>query len=132
MILSQSVLIVDDEQMTRSLLRMMLQREDYRIYEAGDGVEALTAVHQYRPDLILLDVMMPNMDGLTVCKRLREDVKTADMPIILLSAKTQSSAIREGLQAGADLYLTKPVPRDVLLQNIQELLPAAAVTAVSH
>jgi CheY-like chemotaxis protein len=70
------------------------------------------------------------MDGLTVCKRLREDVKTADMPIILLSAKTQSSAIQEGLQAGADLYLTKPVPREVLLQNIQELLPAAAVTAV--
>lgn len=131
MILSQSVLIVDDEQMTRSLLRMMLQREDYRIYEAGDGVEALTAVHQYRPDLILLDVMMPNMDGLTVCKRLREDVNTADMPIILLSAKTQSSAIREGLQAGANLYLTKPVPRDVLLQNIQSLLPVAAVSAVS-
>ena len=130
--MSQSVLIVDDEHMTRSLLRMMLQRENYRIYEAGDGVEALTAVHQYRPDLILLDVMMPNMDGLTVCKRLREDVNTADMPIILLSAKTQSSAIREGLQAGADLYLTKPVPRDVLLQNIQSLLPAAAVTAVSH
>ncbi len=130
MILSQSVLIVDDEQMTRSLLRMMLQREDYRIYEAGDGVEALTAVHQYRPDLILLDVMMPNMDGLTVCKRLREDVNTANMPIILLSAKTQSSAIQEGMQAGADLYLTKPVPRDVLLQNIQSLLPVAAVTAV--
>ncbi|HFE67198.1 MAG TPA: response regulator [Chloroflexi bacterium] len=131
MILSQSVLIVDDEQMTRSLLRMMLQREDYRIYEAGDGVEALTAVRQYHPDLILLDVMMPNMDGLTVCKRLREDVNTANMPIILLSAKTQSSAIQEGLQAGADLYLTKPVPRDVLLHNIQSLLPVAAVTAVS-
>ena len=131
MILSQSVLIVDDEPMTRGLLRMMLQREDYQIYEADDGVEALTAVRQYRPDIILLDVMMPNMDGLTVCRRLREDVNTADMPIILLSAKTHSSAIQEGLQAGANLYLTKPVPRDVLLQNIQNLLPVAAVTAVS-
>lgn len=129
--MNQSVLIVDDEPMTRGLLRMMLQREDYRIYEAGDGVEALTAVRQYRPDIILLDVMMPNMDGIAVCHHLREDRGTTDMPIILLSAKTDPNAIQEGLQAGANLYLTKPVPRDELLQSIQNLLPAATVTAVS-
>lgn len=129
--MSQSVLIVDDELMTRNLLRMMLQREDFQIFEASDGMEALTAVDTYRPDIILLDVMMPIMDGISVCKRLRQDENTADMPIIMLSAKTHSNAIQEGLQAGANLYLAKPVPRDVLLQSIQNLLPASVVTAVN-
>jgi len=127
--LSHSVLIVDDEPMTRSLLRMMLQREDYRIYEASDGMEALTAVRRHHPDIILLDVMMPNMDGITVCQHLRQDDETANMSIILFSAKTDSRAVQEGLQAGANRYLTKPVSRDLLLQSIQELLPAATAAS---
>lgn len=115
--------------MTRSLLRMMLQREDYRIYEASDGIEALTAVRRHHPDIILLDVMMPNMDGITVCQHLRQDNETANMSIILFSAKTDSRAVQEGLQAGANRYLTKPVSRDLLLQSIQELLPAATAAS---
>ena len=120
--MSWSVLIVDDEQETRELWRLLLEFAGYDIYEAVDGLDALEKVKLVQPDVILLDVMMPNMDGLEVCRRLRSQAATADLPIIMVSAKIQVEAIREGLDAGATRYLTKPVSRANLVETIREVV----------
>jgi DNA-binding response OmpR family regulator len=123
-ILNPSILIVDDEPMTRNLLRLMLERAGFAILEAEDGLEALEAVAQNRPNLLILDVMMPNMDGITVCKTLRAQAETAVLPIILLSARTSPDAVRTGLEAGANVYLGKPVGREDLIRTVREVLDA--------
>ncbi|MCA9918884.1 MAG: response regulator [Anaerolineales bacterium] len=117
-----SVLIVDDEAMTRNLLRLMLERTGLRIFEAADGVEALAVVAQEKPDMLILDVMMPNMDGITVCERLRAQEETAELPIVLLSARTSPEAVRMGMAAGATKYVGKPVGRAEITSLVQELL----------
>lgn len=123
-ILNPSILIVDDEPMTRNLLRLMLERAGFNILEAEDGLKALEAVAQDRPDLLILDVMMPNMDGITVCETLRAQAETAVLPIILLSARTSPEAVRTGLEAGANVYLGKPVGREDLIHTVREVLAA--------
>jgi CheY-like chemotaxis protein len=124
-----SVLVVDDEPMTRTLLQLMLAPADYEVFEAGDGFEALEKIEQQKPDIMILDVMMPNMDGLMLCRLLREREDTATTPIILLSAKTTPEAIQEGLFAGANRYLTKPVSRKHLLESLAELLATVSIKA---
>lgn len=121
-----SVLVVDDEPMTRTLLQLMLAPADYEVYEAGDGFEALEKIEEHQPDILVLDVMMPNMDGMTLCRTLRGREDTADIPIILLSAKTTPESIQEGLLAGANRYLTKPVSRKDLLVSLEELLTSVS------
>lgn len=120
--MSKSVLVVDDEEMTRDLLRLMLKGTGLTIHEAEDGYIALEQIAAHHPDLMILDVMMPGLDGLAVCRQLRSRSDTADLPIIMLSAKTTPSAIQDGLDAGADKYLTKPVGFKELLNTIQEVL----------
>jgi len=117
-----SILVVDDEAATRMMLRMMLQLDGFTIQEANDGIDALEQIEIHPPDLLILDVMMPRMDGITLCKILRERLKTASLPIIMLSGKVQPKAEREGLEAGANLYLHKPTPRKVLSQHVSSLL----------
>lgn len=117
-----SVLIVDDEPMTRNLLRLMLERAGFRILEAEDGVMALEMIAEQLPEVVVLDVMMPHLDGITVCETLRKQAETAALPIILLSARTAPDAIRRGLQAGANRYLGKPVSREELIRTIREVL----------
>ncbi|RMG94754.1 MAG: response regulator [Chloroflexi bacterium] len=125
--MSWSILIVDDEAMTRKLLRMMLGPAGYEIFEAEDGLDALHQVAKQVPDLIILDIMMPNMDGLEVCRRLRAQKETADIPIIILSARTSSHYIEEGLRAGATRYLTKPITRQEILHHVREVLADVSV-----
>ena len=120
--MAQIVLIVDDESMTRDLLRLMLRPAGYEICEAEDGVDALEKIEQHRPDVVLLDVMMPRLDGLSTCQRLRTQQETQNLPVIMFSANTSFSAIEEGMAAGASRYLTKPVARRVLIDTIQEFL----------
>lgn len=122
-----SVLVVDDEPMTRTLLQLMLASADYEVIEAGDGQEALALIEQEVPHILILDVMMPHIDGLTVCRRLRQNEATKQLPIILLSAKTSPEAVREGLIAGADRYLTKPVSRKDLLENLEALRASLSI-----
>jgi CheY-like chemotaxis protein len=124
---SWTVLVVDDEPMTRTLLQLMLAPADYEVYEAGDGFEALEKIEEHMPDIFVLDVMMPNMDGLTLCRTLRKKEGVENIPIILLSAKTNPESIQEGLLAGANRYLTKPVSRKDLLESLAELLSAVSV-----
>lgn len=117
-----SVLVVDDEPMTRTLLQLMLAPADCEVIEAEDGLDALEKIEQRLPDLIILDVMMPRMDGIALCRHLRQEVRTAVVPIIMLSAKTSAEAVQEGLLAGADKYLTKPVSRQELVRSVEELM----------
>ncbi len=120
--MKQSVLIVDDEPMTLNLLRMMLEPVGFSVTGVEGGVEALERVHQNRPDVMILDVMMPDMDGITVCKTLRSLPKTADLPIVMLSGKTHLNAEAEGLAAGANKYLFKPMSRSDLINSIRAVL----------
>ncbi len=117
-----TVLVVDDEPLTQDLLRLMLEPAGFRVSGAEDGLEALQMVEKECPDVMILDVMMPGMDGITVCKTLRRNANTADLPIVMLSGKTQLGAVEEGLQAGANRYLPKPMSRMDLIQNLREVL----------
>ncbi len=126
---AQSVLIVDDEQMARTLLRLMLVRAGLNVYEAEDGFDALEKVKKHQPDIILLDVMMPGMDGFAVCETLRGEENTSSLPIIMLSAKTDLESINKGLRVGATKYLTKPISPDALTQHVFDALNDVAPTA---
>ena len=122
--MTQSVLIVDDEPMARTLLRLMLVRAGFNVSEAENGFEALERVHLNQPDIVLLDVMMPGMDGFTVCEKLRGDQYTSELPIIMLSAKSDLDSINKGLRVGATKYLTKPISPEDLTRHVREALDA--------
>ncbi|MBK7896436.1 MAG: response regulator [Candidatus Promineifilaceae bacterium] len=117
------VLIVDDDPMKRQLLRLILERAGFGVQEAADGTEALLSLAHNVPDLMTLDVMMPQMDGFAVCERVRQNPDTAELPIIMVSARADGGSIREGLAAGANRYLPQPVMPDKLIRTVHELLP---------
>jgi len=125
--MSCSVLVVDDEYDIRQLLSTMLTMMGYQSFVAQDGLEALEKILECKPDVLILDVMMPGMDGLTLCRKLRDTEATAALPIIMLSGKAHQEAIQEGLQAGANRYLVKPTGLDELTRNISEVLGETAV-----
>jgi DNA-binding response OmpR family regulator len=116
------VLIAEDEKDIRRLVVFTLERAGYEVLEAGDGREALRLAAENQPNLILLDIMMPFLNGYEVCRKLREISELKDTPIILLSAKAQNYEIGEGLQAGATDYLIKPfIPRE-LAAKVKQIL----------
>lgn len=117
-----SVLVVDDEPLTQDLLRLMLEPAGFRVTGAEHGLEALQKIQQSKPDIMILDVMMPHMDGITVCRKVRSNPETADLPIVMLSGKTHLNAVEEGIEAGANRYLAKPMSRNDLIQNLREVL----------
>ncbi len=116
-VMADKLLIVDDEADTLRLVSLMLERQGYEVSTAKDGKSALEKVKANQPDLILLDVMMPDMDGFEVARILRSDPKTENIPIVMFTAKTQVEDKITGLEAGADVYLTKPTqPRELFAQ----------------
>ena len=121
---SQSeILVVEDDATIRTILEMVLRGAGYtRVRSAGRGDEGLEAIRRHHPDLVLLDIMLPGMDGLTVCRRVRESSALADVRIVMLTARTQNEDIVRGLECGADDYVTKPFDRRVLLARIQAVL----------
>jgi DNA-binding response OmpR family regulator len=120
--MSHSVLIVDDEPMARMLLRLMLVRAGYEVQEAADGYEALAKLQEQTPSLIILDVMMPGIDGFKVCQNIRQQPETVNTPVIMLSAKSDINSVNKGLVSGATKYLTKPVSPESLTRYVKELL----------
>ena len=121
------VLVVDDDATIRRLLQITLETEGFDVTTAGDGVEGLRmAQEEPRPDLVLLDIMMPGMDGLQVCHTLKSDPATRDLPVVLLSAKAQSHDIELGLRVGANDYITKPPDLLDLVTRVRSLLPVPA------
>jgi len=119
---SEKILIVDDDPQLVQLIGYKLYAEGYQTVVAHSGEEALQLVEREQPDLVILDVMMPGMSGIEVCSLLRGDPATANLPIIILSARTQVPHRIEGLQAGADEYLTKPISLKEMVARVEALL----------
>lgn len=119
------ILVVDDVATNRIVMKVKLAAACYTVEQADSGAEALRAARTTKPDLILLDVLMPDMSGLEVCHALKSDPETADIPVVLITALSDHTAKMEGLEAGADDFLTKPVEEVTLLARVRSLLRAS-------
>ncbi|MCX6998576.1 MAG: response regulator transcription factor [Kiritimatiellaeota bacterium] len=119
---NERILIVEDEKDIQELIRYNLAQAGYRPTAAGTGEEALKLARRQPPDLILLDLMLPKMDGLEVCRMLSADSQTRHVPIIMLTAKSEEADVITGLQMGADDYMTKPFSPRVLLARVKTVL----------
>ena len=116
------ILIADDDPVLRKYLSAVLEKQDYQYATAANGIEAIEKVKTDRPDLILLDVMMPEMDGLEVCKKVKDDPSTRHIPVVLITGSTDREPRIKGLSAGANDFLTKPIDRPELIARIRNLL----------
>jgi len=122
----KKLLIADDEPGVRSLVRMTLLNAAYEIIEAADGVEALERARAEMPSMVLLDVMMPGLSGVDVCRALKEDPGTRAITVVMLTAQAQAYDRENGLSAGADDYFTKPFSPVALLRKVDEVFAASA------
>lgn len=121
------VLVVDDQPANIEVLQMRLESRGYDVATAANGHEALTRIADLHPDLVLLDIMMPGIDGLEVCRRVRADPALPYMPIVMVTARTDRADIVAGLDAGADDYLTKPVDQTELMARVRSMLRIKAL-----
>jgi CheY-like chemotaxis protein len=121
------VLVVDDDDVIRQLITVNLELEGFEVSTAVDGQDCLDKVKQVRPDVITLDIMMPRLDGWEAASRLRADPDTADIKVVLLSARAQEADLARGSRIGVDAYLTKPFDPDELIEVVRTLagLPPA-------
>jgi len=119
------ILIVDDEEQLVEMVKLRLEANGYEVIAAYDGQEALDKARNERPDLIILDLMLPKIDGYKVCRMLKFDEKYKSIPIILFTARAQESDEKMGFEVGADAYITKPFEPQVLLAKIKELIKGA-------
>ena len=117
------VLVCDDEKNIVRLIQVNLERQGYTVVTAFDGREALQMVAQEHPDLIMLDVMMPHVDGIEVLRTIRRNPITAKIPVIMLTVQAQEGDDSKGLAAGADMYMTKPFNPDDLQQFLKKISP---------
>ena len=122
----EKVLVVDDNRASRDLIRAILKPVRCEIAEASHGQQALDLIQQNRPDLVLLDIDMPGMDGITVVKRIRENQSLAGLPVVAVTAFAMEGDREKGMAAGFTAYLTKPVRVALLRQQVQQLLGARA------
>lgn len=120
----QRILVVDDDEHIQKSLSQYLEMEEFDVDVASSGAEALEQVARQAPDLVLLDIMMPEMDGFEVVDRLRQHAPTARVPIILLTARGQDTDVIKGYQMGVSSYLTKPFNLDELVDTIREVFEA--------
>ncbi|MCU0917764.1 MAG: response regulator [Planctomycetes bacterium] len=116
------ILVVDDEADIRELVRLNLAREGFDVLDCETGEEALALAKSKAPDLMVLDLMLPGMDGLEVCRRLKADPQTRHVPVVMLTAKGEESDVVTGLELGADDYVTKPFSGKVLAARVRRLL----------
>ncbi|MBZ9687792.1 response regulator transcription factor [Clostridium estertheticum] len=118
----EKILVVDDEEHIQELIKFNLEKSGYKVICAGDGIEAIKLVKEQLPQLMLLDLMLPGMDGLDVCKEIRKDSSMANMPIIMITAKGEEIDKIIGLELGADDYITKPFSVRELVARIKAIL----------
>jgi cyclic di-GMP phosphodiesterase len=123
-----TILVVDDEAANREFLKEILNNQGYSLLAASDGREALESFANHRPDLVLLDVIMPHMDGIEACRQLKRKAETRLTPVILVTALSALGDRVRGLEAGADDFLTKPIDRSELLARVRALLSLKAFT----
>ena len=118
------ILVVDDTEIIRDLICVNLELEGFEVHTAFDGQDALDKVHDVDPDVVTLDVVMPRLDGFQAAERLRADARTAELPIVMVSAAAQEADLRRGREIGVNAYLTKPFDPDELVQIIRQLIEA--------
>jgi two-component system alkaline phosphatase synthesis response regulator PhoP len=123
-LISKRILIVEDDPSVLRATSYILEKEGYEVISAQNGLEGLKKARESSPDLLILDVMLPGIDGFEICHSLRGEPPTAELPIIMFSAKGQESDKATGLKVGADEYITKPVDREVLLSKVAAWLSA--------
>src|ERR1700742_3343769 len=116
------VLVVEDEAPLMTMLRYNLEKQGFRVEEAADGQEALTRISEAQPDLVLLDWMLPAMSGIEVCRQIRRRPATRDLPVIMVTARTEDQDAVRALNTGADDYITKPFSVEALLARMRALL----------
>jgi PAS domain S-box-containing protein len=121
---SALILIADDDRFTRMLLRQIMAEEGYRIEEVGDGEQCLTAYAQFQPDMVLLDAMMPVMDGFTCCKQLQEQAQNDRIPVLMITGLNDQASVDWAFEAGATDFVTKPIHPPVLRRRVRRLLEA--------
>ena len=121
------ILVVDDVPDNVDILQMRLEAQGYAVATAGDGVEALEKIRELLPDLVLLDVMMPRLDGIETVKRLKADPTLPFIPVVLVTAKADAKDVLEGLESGGDDYLTKPVDHAALSARVRAMLRIKAL-----
>jgi DNA-binding response OmpR family regulator len=120
--MAKKILIADDAEDVKLVVQLFLESKGFDILTAYDGLDALDKARNDRPDLILLDVMMPVLDGFDVCKKLKADPKTASIPVVMLSASAQAESKQRGMEAGAEDYLVKPFQPEALDALIHQIL----------
>jgi CheY-like chemotaxis protein len=125
--MSKKVLIVDDEEVIRKLLRIHLVKWGYEVKEAVDGTQAIEQIGKDDFDLLICDILMPNMDGWQVLKEVKSNPKTKDMPVIVLTAKNQDNDMFKGYDLGASYYMTKPFTKDQLLYGLKLMFEESSV-----
>lgn len=118
----KTILVVDDEQDLLDLIEYNLKQEGYQVLRAENGEDGITLAREERPNLVLLDIMMPEMDGIEVCRRMREDKELKLIPIIFLTARSDEKTEIEGLDMGADDYITKPISTSKLISRINAVM----------
>src|SRR3984893_17144761 len=121
------ILIVDDNEANRDILDTRLKAHGYATLQAADGEEALVGTRRHPPDMILLDVMMPKLGGIEVCRRIKGDANLPFTPVILLTAKSDTQDVVAGLDAGADEYLAKPIDQAALVARVRSMLRVKAL-----
>ena len=119
---TKTILVVDDEEDVLELVKYNLEKNGYRVTTASTGEEAINKARSILPNLVLLDLMLPGIDGLEVCKQLKSNPKTEHVPVIMLTAKGEESDVVVGLEVGADDYITKPFSPKVLIARIRRIL----------
>ena len=123
---SEKIIIIDDEEAMLHLLRIELEAEGFIVFSALDGKAGLDLIEKNRPDLIILDVMMPDLNGYEILTRLKGNKSTKDIPVMMLTAKGLDGDIQKGLELGVDEYITKPFHAGLLVKRIQMLLRHSA------
>ena len=124
--MTRKVLIADDEPNIVISLEFLMKREGFQVQVAGDGEAALERVGSFKPDLVLLDVMMPKKNGFEVCQQLKADANTSNVKVLMLTAKGRDAEVSKGLAVGADDYMTKPFATQDLVAKVRELLGLTA------
>lgn len=124
--MNKKILVIDDNPSSLRLTRYTLEKKGYQILTASDGLEGLRKAREEHPDLIILDVMLPGLDGYEVCHQLRQKPETATLPILMISAKAHQDDKDIALRVGADDYLTKPVEPSTIVARVESLLTSAS------
>lgn len=129
--MKRKVLLVEDNPQNRYLMTFLLEKSGYEVVSAEDGEAAVEAVSTYRPDVILMDVQLPKIDGYEATRRIKSDAQFASIPVLALTAHSMKGDRAKALEAGCDDYITKPVDIDVLLRRLEDVLSAEPRTKMS-